>query len=627
MKTWFQHNFLLGLMLVTAFVSLVSSPASAAGNSVSLTPASGTSQTGNTFTVSVDGYASFSRVLILWVYGAKSVNGSLQFPAQNLKVLSINMAGSSFPNGTVTPNNTTGTITFNQSSSGEYVNQNVHLFSITFQSLAPNNVAVSFGSTAYNIGTAATTGGNYTISPAPTPPPPPPPPTPTPKPTPQSTPKPTPKPISAPVITAPPVSIAPSVEEVPDPVIQTDGGLRIENVIVTANRLENTVTWTVNNTTSNSIVTYGTSRGNLKSTGTVIKQIDGSYKTILKDLKLGTLYYFNIKATTPDNLQGANHSGVLTTKGYPVQLTIKQNDLLQARAKVKIGERSFVASKDAIISTELGDGTHSAIITQAGSNSSTTVTFVVQKKSISKNNSPDIQNITLNIGTEQIVASADNSSNSTLIISGVVGIIGITGLIGFILFKRRQQQLQETALQADSDLLAENYGDAISAAGNNRPEPNLDSMNNTSPSVLNDQNMPQITQFSEQPLDLVPPPTVAEVSDYTSSNMPLPYDTVLPKTAEPNITDINTTYSENEQLANEVTQVESTEQETAYITEEPSAVYDEATGVLDIIHHSSEHHTPSTSYSANPVTDNDSIAQQPPEDGVDSKPLPLVTVP
>ena len=176
MKNHIRHSFLLGLMIITAFFSLFPTPTSAASYTTYLTPASGVTQPGYTFLISVDSSVGYAGI-----WGNSGVTGSLNFPANLLQVVSISSAGSPFPTRTATPNNTTGVITFNQSANWwQGVNdQTIHLLTITFRAVTNGTANVNFGTVRYYAGypsapvsTATTSGGTYTIStPAPPPPP------------------------------------------------------------------------------------------------------------------------------------------------------------------------------------------------------------------------------------------------------------------------------------------------------------------------------------------------------------------------------------------------------------------------------------------------------------------------
>ncbi len=585
-----RQKFSLGLLLFTALFSLVPTAVFAAGDSVYLTPPSGTSQPGNTFTVSADGNVGSS-----W-FGTSSVSGTITFPANLLKVNAVSSAGATFNvSSTVTPDNANGTISFNQYTNWwtGANNQTVHLFTVTFQSLANGTAPVNFSNVQYNTGAAAMAGGTYTVSTPPPPPTPSPSPSPSPAPKPSSTPKPavTPKPSPVPTPSTPP-----TVEETPAPVVDSDGGLKIENVKIIADRAENSVTWTVSNPAATPVLTYGTTKNGLKSDGIVSKQDDGSYSVVFTDLKPGALYYFMIKAATADNLQGATYSGVLTTRGYPIQLTIEQNNLLLPGAKVKIGERIFVANKNAIVTTELGDGSYTAIITGPGSTESHNATFVVVRKTIPKNGNPALQSFVLNATTVG-TSSGLNSSLIPTIIGGAVAVMAaIGGIIGLFIL-RRKKAANDDAANADTDLLAASYGDSVDELRNNTPLPNLDTAAGVSlpPMDLSAEPEYQTELPPEQAVTAYQPADDMALTAEPVAPVAVPFDPAalpLPPTVDPAMP-IQQQYADEptvvsqpdyqaEQLSQAVSQVESSEQIT---DDEPSAVYDEATGELDIIHH------------------------------------------
>ncbi len=598
MKHFLRHRFILGLLLVTALLTGVSTPVRAAGETVFVTPPSGANQPGNTFTVSVDGVVGS-----YWWGGASSVSGTINFPANLLKVNSTSLTGATFPYGTVTPNNTAGTIAFNLNC-GWWCganNQSVHLFNIVFESVANGTANVSFTDVRYNTGTAATTGGTYTISTPAPPPPPPPTPTPTPTPKPSSAPKPKPTPTPTPTPTP---AVTPTVEETPAPTVQSDGGLKIQNVKVSTSRRENKIAWTVNSSEAAPTLTYGTSKTKQTSEGEVVKDEDGGYGVALSNLKPGTLYYFTIKAATADNLQGANYSGVLTTRGYPVQLTVKQNDLLLPGAKVKINERSFVANKNAIITTELSDGKHTAQVISSDSSEGYSATFTVAKKATPASGNPELQSFVLNVTTVGS-SSGLNSSIIMPIIGGAAAVIAtIGGLVGFVIVRRRKPKDESVAV--DSDLLTTNYGRPIDDYRQNTPEPNLETGGlrggtfqeqpiQTLEPEIQPAIIPQDTATTVPQQTFVDPTvidsmgqapqlattTLQQTIDPTS--LPLPPADPLP-TTPPKPPVQADAYSEEEQLSSELLEVEAG---VGVETNSPSAVYHESTGELEIVHHHS----------------------------------------
>lgn len=483
-----QKRFFTGVVVLTIIFALVPGRALALSNTVYLSPSSGTSQIGDTFTVSVDGSVGWT------LFGTYNVEGTLNFPSKILKVNSIDSSGATFTSSTsITPDNSAGKITFYQGNVFFGANnKKIHLFDITFQTLKSGTAKVAFGNVEYNTGQAATTGGSYNI-PAPSPSPSPSP-SPTPKPSPSPKPSPTQKPATkppknnaspAPVKTSGPLDTesendgatlpadATAEEEEPiDTTEESSGGLVIEDVDVVANRQENYVKWKLNSEDATPSFAYGTSADSLEYESTVEKQDDGSYIANLQDLKLGTMYYFTIDAISADSAKDATYSSTLTTRGYPVQLTIKQNNLLLPNARVEINERTFTSNRDAIILTELADGEQAARVTSSGSADPFTIRFVVNKTEIPANGNPDLQSFTLNM---KIAGKSGglNSSLLTPILASIAVVIAIGSAIAFIIIRKKQAQQAYATSTTDSDLLAANFGGARSGDSSKIPRPQL----------------------------------------------------------------------------------------------------------------------------------------------------------
>ena len=385
---------------------------------------------------------------------------------------------------------------------------------------------------------------------------------------------------------------------------------------------------------------YGTKKSDQKLKGTVTQQEDGSYETVLPDLKLGTLYYFTIKAVTSDVLHGATYTGTLTTRGFPVQLTIKQNNLLQPGAKVKIDERSFTANKDALITTELSEGQHSAIIT-TDLGESATVTFTVAKKTISTSGSVATQNIDIN--ATSIGTGSGTNSSFILFLSVGAAIIGVilAAIIGFIIYRRRKPQDETPVI--DTDLLMASYGRDTNDYRSHTPQPNLDNMGLVQVATIT----PQVQQVEAQtaipsqidtdsqtqqdtaqmilPNDSIPQATITPEN---TTALPLPPSSEIPIDQQPQLEPV-LTLQEEEQFSPALNQIEATE---PIPKSEPSAVYHESTGELEIVHHHVSHQPtasnipPSTPYNDPPVDQPPvSVPQLEPPISVPSIPSPQVS--
>jgi hypothetical protein len=378
--------------------------------------------------------------------------------------------------------------------------------------------------------------------------------------------------------------------------------LKIENVKATTTRTGNTVSWTLNNPAAIPELIYGTSRAGTINQADISKLANGTYSVNLTDLKPGTLYYYTIKASTADNLQGASYTGVITTRGYPVQLTIEQNNLYIPGAKVRIGERTFIANENAIVSTELSDGKHTATITPADSKDSYTVDFTVAKKSIPLSGNPETQGFVLNINTVG-TSSGLNAAIVPMIIGGVLAVATVIGILfGIFALKRRKDQSVQNP-SVDTEMLMASYGNSAQEYRAYTPQPNLDSQGIAPTGYAPEQ------QYNPPFDDANTPPPMIGGSPTSPPNESLPaapgYGTPMAAAipAMPGATSVvqdstaaittdqsmQPSYSESEQLSPEISQVESVQSSDG---EEPSAIYDASTGELDIIHHHSSSSTP-----------------------------------
>ena len=520
MKRTVKHKLLLGLLLFTALFSIVPPRVYAVAGTVFFSPNGGSVVNGTEFTVEVKGDVPKP---VTWPFYGGGATIIVSYDKNKLQVVEYNDTNGVFANGSKSWSGTVaGTVKYKStvSTNAPGVN-NQKIISIKFKALTTGSTALSFASgISVNNGPTTGTPSTFTLiaptcptgqvgtppnctTPAPSPTP-----KPSSSPSPSSTPKPSTKPSQSPspVVTTP---TEPTPEETPVPTSDSDGGLKIENVKVATTRQTNSVVWTMNKDDALPKVTYGTTKGSLTTEATVEEMSDRTYQVVFQDLKLGTRYYFAIKASTPDQLQAATYSGSLTTRGYPVQLTIKQNGILAPDAKVKINERSFTANKDAIILTELSDGKHEATITPSGSTSVATAQFTVAKKQVPTNGSPELQTFVLDAEVHDSEQQTNDSPVMAIVIGGGVLLAAGAGIIGFLLYKRRNSQ-QADSSTVDSDLLMASYGPAIENYHAQTPEPNLDARGTTQVAAIGTIPLP------EAPLDMQAQPVDQTTTAYQS---------------------------------------------------------------------------------------------------------------
>lgn len=628
MKQKIRRRLLPVLFVLFAVVSIFPARVHAVSGNVYFTPDGGPVRMGDTITVEVRGNVPDPG---LWGGGATIV---VNYDPSKLELLDRNDSGGAFRGAN--SRNWDGT----KAGTVRYVAyyainapgvKGTKIISMDFRAIGTGSAPMSFGSVNVNNGPTTGTPSSFNIIPRTCPagqvgtPPncstPPPAPTPTPKPTTPSTPaKPTATPTPSPVVASDP-PIIDSTESTPDPEVASDGGLKIEDVKATTTRQKNSVSWTLNRDEIIPTIAYGLSKSSATKSADVKQLEDGSYESEFGDLKPGTLYYFTIKAASSDSLQGATHSGTLTTRGYPVQLTIQQNGVLAPGAKVTIGQRNFVANKDAIIATELGEGNFNATIRPVGATNSYPVSFAVAKRTIPSSGSPALQSFTLNAVIDG--ASSDENDNLALAIGGVITGLGLLGgMIGFLIYKRKQRD-QQNDTTVDQDLLIANYGNSLETyreSAINTPTPNLDTaayqvapqsiqteqINGSNVEQLLSSENPSGQPHQEQPLPAIPttaPLTTDPQPSFDPAALPLPTQEAPQDSAFVDPTSQNTQdvpqYTEEEQISPELAQIESLQVPDA--TDEPSAIYDAATGELDIIHHQHETVAPSIS-SPTPTT-------------------------
>lgn len=610
MKQNIRRRLLPVLFVLFAVVSIFPTRVYAVSGNVYFTPDGGQVRMGDTITVEVRGNVPDPG---LWGGGATIV---VNYDPSKLELLSRNDSGGAFrgANSRDWDGTKAGTVRY---VAYYAINapgvKGTKIIGMEFRAIGTGSTQMSFGSVNVNNGPTTGTPSTFSIIPLTcpagqvgTPPncstPPPPTPKPTPKPTTPSTPT---KPITpAPIVASDP-PITDSTESTPDPEVASDGGLKIEDVKATTTRQKNSVSWKLNRDDITPTIAYGLSKSAATKSAEVKSLEDGSYESEFADLKPGTLYYFTIKAASSDSLQGATHSGTFTTRGYPVQLTIQQNGVLAPGAKVTIGQRNFVANKDAIIVTELGEGNFNATIRPAGATTSYPVSFAVAKKTIPSNGNPALQSFTLNAIIDG--ASSDENDNILLAIGGVIAGLGLLGgIIGFLIYKRKQRDQQDDST-VDQDLLIANYGESLEAyreSAVNTPTPNLDATayqvasQPLQPEQVNDSEASQLSPTEVTPLQASQsqPLTDAETTAPVATDQSPPFDPTtlpLPPQEPPQGSPQTTTdlqgvvdlpqYTDDEQISPELAQIESLQ--VPETDDEPSAIYDAATGELDIIHH------------------------------------------
>ena len=622
MKQFIKQRSLTGLLLFIALFSIVPSQVTAIAGTIYFNRNSETLINGSQFTVEVRGKVSKPGI-------GGGTTTIVTYDQNKLSVVNYNDTGGIFANGNPKNWDQTGPGKVRYESRVAWNAPAVNdqkLIAITFKVTGTGSTTLSFASgTSIHNGPTTGTASTFSLIAATCPPgqvgTPPncSSPSPSPTPTPTNIPAPTKAPIAP---TTPKPSTAPSTTPVTAtelteaPTVDSNGGLAIENVKTTTSRQKNSVTWSMNASDVEPSLSYGLSKTSLNSKATVNILSDGSFEGIFKDVKPGTLYYFSINAATADQLKSTDYTGTFTTKGYPVQITVKSGGVIAPNAKVVIGTRNFISNKDGLITAEFGDGTYQASVTPQNATSNYTSNITVKKVVIPPTEEPQTQKLELD-GTIQVVNEVTNENPIPFMLIGAISLLAGIGLLGLLLYrKKRNRSYSDDAI--DSDLLVSNYGSAIDNSRVQTPVPNLEVQTatsltadeqfdpyHTSPAPLVEQNelqtAPSVAQ-EIQTTDNFSNPTSSENNidpSIAPENQPINYNNTDAISSNPTI---NTPAPSqiDEQLSEQLIAVESIDSNVNDAVDSEEAIYHPETGELDIIHNSHP--------SAQPIDDHQHMA-------------------
>lgn len=617
--------------IVTVFSLIPSQTTYAAPSSIYFSPANGTYNVNSNFSVQIRGTSD----PVYYQYG--STSGTVNFPNNRLRAVSVSTSGSSYSDMNATINNTTGTVTWTGSAFPSPTS--IYFFTINFQALSAGSAPLTFSAETnvnhnwyYQINSTNRTNATYTIV---TPPPPtcpagqvgtppncttPPPATcpagkigtppncttpPPPTPGGGGTPNPTPTP-KTPTITD---TAVPTPTAQPDvtPVQVDAGDLSIKDVVAKVTRQSNALTWKTSLPDATTELSLGTSKENLTVKPTVIKESDGSYISTMENLKPGVRYYFTIVATAKDNPdKKATFSGAFTTRGYPVKLVITKDGKKISGASITVEKQTFKTDKNGELSLELTDSTFNASVSLPDNQGKKTVTFTVAKKTIPSNGgNPDTQTFTFDL-TEQEATAAGASNPLLWPIIGAAGAIAalILGAILFLLYRRRKADETAAATPATAEAYAWEQG---SAAPELTPPMYVQSVNQQSSDLASIEQQ-FIPETEPQPQDIyeaqalatepqtIEPATepsfeenIATVSPEVTESLFEPSDTIAAApeefVAQPTEAEVQDIAPAPNQIPEEIAAI--TQHETTELSDLPpeeEAVYHPDTGELDIIH-------------------------------------------
>lgn len=452
------HGF---IAIVIAFLTVPIDQAFAAGNTLYFNPNSQSVSLNSSFTISVKAYVESAAQ-------TGRVSGTVIYPKSLLRVTATSPSGSSYGNPSITQDANAGTVGFSgiTSPGPSGITQ---VFSITFQGIGAGTANLSFsGDSSINQTTTTRNTASYTIiNPNPTP-------TPTPTPTPKPTPAPTPTPAPVPIPTPEPITTPPDPSTVKDNTTVDDAGV-ITDVSSTSTYDSATIGWKLSREQASTKLVYGVSKSTVTTKTETTKQPDGSYKTTLKGLKPGVKYYFGIVSQDKDG-KDSSYESVVVTRGYPVTLTITQNNVPAASANIRIGGINRSTSKEGTATFELAEGTYSATIT-AQDNTTLTTTFNVTGKIVpADGKAPDVQKFSFNLEAAQV-----EGGNTTSVFIFVATLIGggallILGGVGFLAYRRRQfeksyESTSDPGLMTPTVIVDDGYNWQQTATGGLQPPP------------------------------------------------------------------------------------------------------------------------------------------------------------
>jgi len=439
MKRLFPHYLIA--CLVVSFVSPLSN-AFAAANQLFISPSSSQMNIGTTFCIDIKSYAESDET-------TGTAVGTLNYPSGKLKVASIMTNGNrcsgstSAHYGTPSISQQTGKITFNGSRSPA-PSGIAQVMAIKFKAIGAGTATVSFAdSSRVNSKTTTYGGGVYSIT-DPNPPP---------SPSPSSSPKPTPTtvPTPAPVVSKPKPSEKPQPSSTATPTPTPDPSGVISEVSVDSAYTSATVTWKIAGTNSKASFSYGISATALDKT-TPVKKERGEFRATVTNLEPGDQYYFTIKGS--GNGKNGTYSGTIYTRGYPVVLTITENNVIADNAQVRIGTLSRSVGSNGKLSLALAAGDYSGTITT--DTATLTINLTVEKKSIpSDGSAPASQPFQYNL-TSSVLEQGPGSGFSVLVFLGILAagmvVLGI-GFVGFVTYRRRRFELSGNQTTSNSSVV------------------------------------------------------------------------------------------------------------------------------------------------------------------------------
>lgn len=415
-------------MLIAILLSIVPSHLALAASNQLLINSESTYQmpTNTTFTVRVKAFFGTSTT-------TQTAIGNIKYPTGQLQFISSQPNGSGFNSPSVTPKSG-GIIEFSASrtaaNGGTLGTGVVQLFDVTFRTVGAGTAIVEFtGDSRVNGADTTYKSAVFSITN----------PNPSPSPTQSVAPKPTPSSVPAepkpptPVITPTP---SPDTQEAPTTIIDPQG--IVTGVEIDPDYNKGRITWRVEAPNPTSSVMYGTKSSDISQKAEVTKESDGTFSTTLTGLDPGVRYYFTITGSGDGDKNGT-YSSTMTTNGYPVRITVTENEIPAKNAQIRINNLNKITDADGKVTISLPQGEFKGTVTT--DTASLDITIKVEKKTIPGDGSaPPAQAISFNL-TSSPLEQGPGSGQAILTFVGVL-VAGTAllamGAFGFITYRRRK---------------------------------------------------------------------------------------------------------------------------------------------------------------------------------------------
>lgn len=517
--------FIATLPFLTAYIVPASNVA-AASNYLYVSPANIQMSVSTTFCIDVISYASSG-------VSNGSATGTLSFNSSLLTIESI------YPNGKICPDSqgndnassyysTSRDVTQNTSSIDFNATQNQtdggvrYVFSVKFKTKASGTASISFtGNSKVNNADTSTTGGTYTINaPQPTS-------TPTPTPKTTKTPTKTSSPTPTPITTKPDttkVTTPTNTVIVPETTIDETG--LISSVAASPHYTKSKVTWQVNAPGTSSVFKYGTSYNELDMQSEVKKEANGNYSATMSNLLPGMYYYFSITTKGKNNLKGSYNSSFVTN-GYPIRISVTENNIPVQSAQVRIGEQSLTV-KDGSITIGLAAGDYNGTITT--DTATLNISLSVENVPIPENGSqPETQQFGPYNLSSAPLAGGPGSSFSILSFLGVLAGGTVVLAFSFIMFVNYRKHKFEsdsysTGISASTVVVEDGYNwrqDTSPTNQVNTPEyPPTDITSSQTETTPTHHQTNSVHVTEDEPLDMFETSTITVKPNNSESSSP-----------------------------------------------------------------------------------------------------------